>query len=290
MQVQQALEGVIGSIYNLQTSAGGGYKRYYSAIFRDLPDRYDYPDYYVVIKEPRCLHGILVHPQFFPHQRDGNGGALPRRSGGSLSRRLKARRARANRPVVQLQENMRKGLYSSAHAVAFDLFLIWSNAREYNEQGSLVYADADKLEVRRTHTVERAGIEPRPAGLHGATLARTLPASPALRIAPSLRRSAASSTLNEFSRTGAQGEADQADGLAQLVCREPSSSSNRPSHADGIGIETDAHHQARREPSDGWSGRRTCCGSLESSGTPLTPDAPDASQPGIARAASGGRT
>lgn len=59
-QVQQALESVIGSIYNLQTSAGGGYKRYYSAIFRDLPDRYEYPDYYVVIKEPRCLHGVLV--------------------------------------------------------------------------------------------------------------------------------------------------------------------------------------------------------------------------------------
>ncbi|BGP29735.1 hypothetical protein JCM10296v2_001480 [Rhodotorula toruloides] len=101
-QVQQALESVIGSIYNLQTSAGGGYKRYYSAIFRDLPDRYEYPDYYVVIKEPRCLHGVL--------------------------------------------ENMRRGAYSSAQAVAFDLFLIWSNAREYNEQGSLVYADADKLE------------------------------------------------------------------------------------------------------------------------------------------------
>lgn len=45
---------------------------------------------------------------------------------------------------------MRRGAYSSAQAVAFDLFLIWSNAREYNEQGSLVYADADKLEVRET--------------------------------------------------------------------------------------------------------------------------------------------
>lgn len=42
---------------------------------------------------------------------------------------------------------MRRGAYTSAQAVAFDLFLIWSNAREYNEQGSLVYADADKLEV-----------------------------------------------------------------------------------------------------------------------------------------------
>jgi chromatin structure-remodeling complex subunit RSC1/2 len=43
---------------------------------------------------------------------------------------------------------MHRNLYSSPQAVAYDLFLIWSNAREYNEQGSLVYADADKLEVR----------------------------------------------------------------------------------------------------------------------------------------------
>lgn len=74
-QVQQALESVIGSIYNLQTSAGGGYKRYYSAIFRDLPDRYEYPDYYVVIKDPRCLHGVLVRPGFVELASWQRGGA-----------------------------------------------------------------------------------------------------------------------------------------------------------------------------------------------------------------------
>ncbi|GJN88156.1 hypothetical protein Rhopal_001113-T1 [Rhodotorula paludigena] len=101
-QLEQPLNEVVNHLYNLQTAAGGGLKRFYSAIFRDLPDRDEYPDYYLVIKEPRCLHGIM--------------------------------------------ESMRRGSYSSAQAVAIDLFLIWSNAREYNEQGSMVYADADKLE------------------------------------------------------------------------------------------------------------------------------------------------
>ncbi|BGP53612.1 hypothetical protein JCM8202v2_001179 [Rhodotorula sphaerocarpa] len=100
--LQQVLDTLLSSLYNLQTSIGGGQKRYYSAIFRDLPDRQLYPDYYVVIKNPRCLHDIM--------------------------------------------NNMHRGLYSSPQAVAYDLFLIWSNAREYNEQGSIVYADADKLE------------------------------------------------------------------------------------------------------------------------------------------------
>lgn len=43
--------------------------------------------------------------------------------------------------------SMDRGAYSSPQAVAYDLFLIWANARQYNQQGSLVYADADKLET-----------------------------------------------------------------------------------------------------------------------------------------------
>ncbi|GAA5908307.1 hypothetical protein JCM8208_000372 [Rhodotorula glutinis] len=100
--VQQPLGELLNALYHLETSAGGGMKRAYSAIFQDLPDRLEYPDYYLVIKEPRCLNGIF--------------------------------------------ESLQRGSYSSPQAVAYDLFLIWSNAREYNEQGSMVYADADKLE------------------------------------------------------------------------------------------------------------------------------------------------
>lgn len=59
--------------------------------------------------------------------------------------------ARLDQLPIRSQNNMHRGLYSSPQAVAYDLFLIWSNAREYNEQGSLVYADADKLEVSRPH-------------------------------------------------------------------------------------------------------------------------------------------
>lgn len=58
--LQQVLDNLLSSLYNLQTAAPGGQKRYYSAIFRDLPDRRLYPDYYIVIKEPRCLHDIMV--------------------------------------------------------------------------------------------------------------------------------------------------------------------------------------------------------------------------------------
>lgn len=58
--LQQVLDNLLSSLYNLQTAASGGQKRYYSAIFRDLPDRRLYPDYYVVIKEPRCLHDVMV--------------------------------------------------------------------------------------------------------------------------------------------------------------------------------------------------------------------------------------
>lgn len=50
---------------------------------------------------------------------------------------------------------MKKGIYSSPAAVAYDLFLIWSNAREYNQQGSMVYGDADVLEV--SGASQRAG-------------------------------------------------------------------------------------------------------------------------------------
>lgn len=45
------------------------------------------------------------------------------------------------------QDSVKKGIYSSAQGVAYDLFLVWSNAREYNERGSQVYNDAEKLEV-----------------------------------------------------------------------------------------------------------------------------------------------
>ncbi|ORY80739.1 hypothetical protein BCR35DRAFT_325164 [Leucosporidium creatinivorum] len=97
------LTSLVVSLINLQSPPSRDYpKRYYSALFRELPARELYPDYYVFIKEPRSLNGIV--------------------------------------------DSMKKGIYSSPHAVAYDLFLIWSNARQYNQQGSQVYADADLLE------------------------------------------------------------------------------------------------------------------------------------------------
>jgi len=57
---QTAIETILGGLYHLQSPPGPYGKRYYSEIFRDLPSRHDYPDYYMFIKEPRSLNGISV--------------------------------------------------------------------------------------------------------------------------------------------------------------------------------------------------------------------------------------
>lgn len=55
------LTSLIIGLINLQSPPSGGQAgRFYSMVFRDLPDRSVYPDYYVVIKEPRSLNGVLV--------------------------------------------------------------------------------------------------------------------------------------------------------------------------------------------------------------------------------------
>ncbi|KAK4703189.1 chromatin structure-remodeling complex subunit RSC1/2, partial [Phenoliferia sp. Uapishka_3] len=103
-EMQHPLQSLITSLLQLTTTSGGTTaKRYYSFLFRDLPDPREYADYYVLIKEPRSLNGVF--------------------------------------------ESLKKGIYSSPLSVAYDLFLVWSNAREYNQQGSQVYNDAEKLEA-----------------------------------------------------------------------------------------------------------------------------------------------
>lgn len=59
--VQTHLLTILNALINLQTpsSAIGG-RRAYSALFQELPSPTDYPDYYVYIKEPRSLNGVLV--------------------------------------------------------------------------------------------------------------------------------------------------------------------------------------------------------------------------------------
>ena len=115
--------------------------RHYSAIFRDLPDKHVYADYYVIIKEPRSLNGVLVsHDLTCTHTHKGDQASED-----------------ADPLVVvlfsitlfaSLQDSIRKGIYSSPVAVAYDLFLVWSNARKYNAEGSQVFEDANVLEVR----------------------------------------------------------------------------------------------------------------------------------------------
>lgn len=101
-------------------------KRIYSELFQELPDKTYYADYYVLIREPRSLNGVLV------------------------SSTKPFRRKQTDGMLAFAQASLNKGMYSSPQIVAYDLLLIWSNARTYNQEGSLVYADADKLEVRST--------------------------------------------------------------------------------------------------------------------------------------------
>lgn len=55
------LTSLVVSLINLQSPPSRDYpKRYYSALFRELPPRELYPDYFVLIKEPRSLNGIMV--------------------------------------------------------------------------------------------------------------------------------------------------------------------------------------------------------------------------------------
>lgn len=78
---QAALEAVIGALYHLQSPPGPYGKRYYSLIFRDLPDREEYPDYYLIIKEPRALNDISVScpasPPPAPASREGTSQLTP---------------------------------------------------------------------------------------------------------------------------------------------------------------------------------------------------------------------
>ncbi|KAK4056209.1 hypothetical protein OIO90_002650 [Microbotryomycetes sp. JL221] len=102
--VMQSLVTLLTSLNTLQAPPTSDFPhpRFYSAIFRQLPDKTMYPDYYIFIKEPRSLDGVM--------------------------------------------ESIKRGIYSSPAAVGYDLFLIWSNARQYNAEGSVVYNDANVLQ------------------------------------------------------------------------------------------------------------------------------------------------
>jgi hypothetical protein len=67
--LQTALYEVIQTVHDYQAASAGGYSRFLSAIFRDLPSRQDYPDYYQIIKEPRCLSDIKVRPSLSPPEQ-----------------------------------------------------------------------------------------------------------------------------------------------------------------------------------------------------------------------------
>jgi len=97
----------------------------------------------------------------------------------------------------------------------------------------MVYADADKLEVRPCSSCTASCSKTKmltsillSAGLHGAALARASPASSALRVAPSTRL--ASCTFTRRTRRRAQAQAHQAHGS---TCRRARDALARPRRA-----------------------------------------------------------
>jgi hypothetical protein len=60
MAISDAQKSAIEDIINILTgyTQGGRYKRHLISAFLELPTSEDYPDYYDVIKKPRCVIGI----------------------------------------------------------------------------------------------------------------------------------------------------------------------------------------------------------------------------------------
>ena len=60
-QAVQPLTSLVVGLINLKSAPSPVYgSRYHSDLFRELPARDLYPDYYVLIKEPRSLNGVMV--------------------------------------------------------------------------------------------------------------------------------------------------------------------------------------------------------------------------------------
>lgn len=98
--------------------------------FMYLPDSTLYADYYQIIPEPRCITGVQV--------RESCACTV------SLT-------AVADRTSPSHSQNaIEDGTYNTAEEAARDMFLIWANARVYNEATSMVVKDANRLEVRDT--------------------------------------------------------------------------------------------------------------------------------------------
>ncbi|KAH7074543.1 SNF2 family N-terminal domain-containing protein [Paraphoma chrysanthemicola] len=83
--------------------------------FIDLPDKWDYPDYYQLIKNPICMN--------------------------------------------QIKKKINKKEYQSVKQFRQDLGLLCNNCRQYNEDTSLLYADANLIEQTAVDKLREATVE-----------------------------------------------------------------------------------------------------------------------------------
>jgi chromatin structure-remodeling complex subunit RSC1/2 len=100
---KDAIDEVISALENV--TQGGRYKRHIISAFLDLPSGENFPDYYDVITNPRCINGV--------------------------------------------KEELQNNGYQECMDVFKDLETIFLNALQYNEEGSGIQGDAEKLRVRQ---------------------------------------------------------------------------------------------------------------------------------------------
>jgi ATP-dependent helicase STH1/SNF2 len=111
--MKEAFQTCIRAVLDLRDESG----RYRCELFKELPDRDDYPDYYMHIQNPIAISQIR------------------KRVGGSY--------------------------YRSISQFKDDWHLMFNNARTYNQEGSIVYEDANQMQQVFDEMLEKttAGLE-----------------------------------------------------------------------------------------------------------------------------------
>jgi ATP-dependent helicase STH1/SNF2 len=104
-KLQKVLSNVVDTLMDLEEESNEEDvpNRDIIGIFIELPDRQDYPDYYVIIKDPICMN--------------------------------------------QIEKKISKKEYQNIRTFLKDIRLLCDNCRTYNEDGSVLYRDANLIEV-----------------------------------------------------------------------------------------------------------------------------------------------
>lgn len=106
--------------------------RIVSELFQELPDADEYPDYYEEVKEGS--DNFTTHPDRFNSKPP-----------------LSLPRSQIKQPIAldSIKKKISKNEYHDLAAFEADFNLMFSNAKQYNAEGSSVYTDAVTLQVKQ---------------------------------------------------------------------------------------------------------------------------------------------